>query len=229
MFRSAGALRVALALALLASLVSCARNDRQPHQGGAGLRSSKIHQLVFNLVKGANLQPSITADPLIAAMKKRLDIAQIRADVFTSTDRRIRVTIYDSSNVLYATKLLSTRGQVSLRIFPRGPEYRSPSGQPFSGAKLDYDVTGEPIAIFTSSDPRSMAQFTTKYVNRRLGYYFDERLIQAYTIEGPISDQFEVHGFHLRARDLLFIVAVVESGPLPARVKLVSSSVISST
>jgi preprotein translocase subunit SecD len=136
--------------------------------------------------------------------------------------------IYDGSRAAYAAKLLSATGTVVLRIQPRGPEYHSPSGRPFRAAQVFPNVTGELAVWITSSDPPSLEEFTRAHIGQDLGVYFDRRLIDAPKLVGPISGTAEIWGPNYNDAQLRFMATVIDSGPLPAHVRLLSSSPLSS-
>ncbi len=215
-----------LALTELGSASGCAQRTQQAR---VGTGNGSIHQLVFNVVESGDLKRSKATDSqIVVVMGKRLAAARIRAYAFASRDAAIHVTIYDTSEVSYAAKVLSANGNVVLRIQPSGPAYNAPSGRPFSGAQFVFFPGGNRIGL-ASSDPRSLAQFTSRYVNRRLGIYLDGKLISNSVLTSPMSESTLLWGPNFSDQQLLLIVAVIQSGPLPAHVKLVASSAISPT
>ncbi len=219
----------ALPLAVLGSASGCAQSDQQVQQTRVGTGNGGIHQLVFKVDESRDLKRSKATDSqIVVVMRKRLAAARIRAYAFASRDEAIHVTIYDTSKVSYVAKLLSANGNIVLRIQPSGPKYYAPSARPFSGAQFVFFPGGNRIGL-ASSDPRSLAHFTGRYLSRRLGIYVDGKLISNAVLTSPLSESIMLWGPNFSDQQLLLIVAVIQSGPLPAHVKLVASSPISPT
>lgn len=212
-------------LALLVLLAGCA------HEGRADLTTTSVdsgsRQLVFKI---AQRQPTrAVVSKLISVMKTRLAATLIKADIFASPHSRLHATIYDGARASYAAKLLSTTGTVVLRIQPRGPEYHPPSGRPFKAAEVTPDLIGGLELLLRASDISSLEAFTRLYVGRYLGIYFDGRLIDTLVLQAPLSDTSEMHGYKLNEAHLRFMAAIIDSGPLPTHVRLLSSSLLTSS
>jgi plastocyanin len=115
---------------------------------------------------------------------------------------------------------------------PKGDVYRSASVRPIRSALIESPeyaaehsgvISRTPTLFLKMSDPTAFGRFTAAHLNQSLGIYLDDRLISAPELMSPISDSGMITG-NFDARELDFIAAVLDAGPLPARVKFISTS-----
>jgi preprotein translocase subunit SecD len=162
-------------------------------------------------------------------MKARLKAADIRGTVLQGHNGYVQVTVYANSPEPYTSRLLSARGNVTFKIFPKGAIYSHPSQRAIKNAKVERNPFGEEQITFTVADPGSFSDFTRLHLHERLGIYIDTRLIIAPDLMSPMGETGEIVGGNFDPRELRFIAAVLDSGPLPAAVKYISSAAIVSS
>lgn len=167
-------------------------------------------------------------------MKARLRVAQIPGTVAATRRGYVLVTLRGDLPVAYSSRLLTQMGYVTFKTVPKGDLYRSDSARPILSAVVESSqyaalhdgvISRNPSLFFKMSDPYSFARFTAAHLNQNLGIYLDKRLISAPKLLEPISDSGVISG-NFNLRELGFIAAVMNAGPLPARVTFVSSSSI---
>ncbi len=121
---------------------------------------------------------------------------------------------------------------VTFKTLPSGEVYRSTSGQPIRSAHVESPeyaaehsgvISSSPTLFFKISDPSAFRRFTAAHLNQSLGIYLDNRLISAPQLMSPISESGMITG-RFGAREIDFIAAVMDAGPLPAHVKFISIS-----
>lgn len=86
---------------------------------------------------------------------------------------------------------------------------------------MGFNAEGEPILDVFPSDPAAFRAFTSQHLGRRVGIFLDGKLLTAPTLRGPIYDQAEIVGRYTPS-ELKFIAALINSGPLPAKIELAS-------
>jgi len=205
-------------------------------------RSAAVHAagrpylriLTFKILHTA-VTPAIIAKTAFV-MRARLRAAHIDGTISSTRRGYLRATLDTTLPKKYTSRLLTQMGDVTFRTMQKGDLYRSRSSRPIRSATLESPqyaathsgiISNTPVVIFVLSDPNSFARFTGAHVGQDLGIYLDDRLISAPRLMGPISNSGAIFGGIGGAnflKDLAFIAAVMNSGPLPAHVTFVSAS-----
>lgn len=168
----------------------------------------------------------------VSVMKERLRVAQIKGAVAPTRSGYVEVTLDARLPVAYSSRLLTQPGYVTFRVLPKGPVYRSASARAIRSADVESSeyaaehsgvISRGSTLFFKMSDPVSFRRFTAAHLKQSLGIYLDDRLIYAPELMSPISDSGMITG-NANARELGFIAAVMNAGPLPAHVKFISTS-----
>lgn len=226
--------RVALSIGATAILLAGCRSHA--YRGGSHNEDAPTSTRPFLKVLTFKISPSevtpATVAKTVTVMKERLQVAKIRGTVVSTRSGYLDVTLDASLPVAYSSKLLTQMGYVTFKTVPKGDVYRSASVRPIRSAVVESPeyaaehsgvISRSPTLFFKMSDPYSFGRFTAAHLNQSLGIYLDDRLISAPKLMSPISDSGMIFG-QLGARELGFIAAVMNAGPLPAHVKFISSS-----
>jgi len=226
--------RYAIGMSTVAALL--AGCGSHAYHGGLGNEDAHafgrplLKVLTFRISPG-ELTPATVAKT-VSVMKERLRVAQIKGTVVSTRSGYLNVTLDAGLPVGYSSKLLTQMGHVTFRTVPKGDVYRSASVRPIRSALIESPeyaaehsgvISRTPTLFFKMSDPTAFGRFTAAHLNQSLGIYLDDRLISAPELMSPISDSGMITG-NFDARELDFIAAVLDAGPLPARVKFISTS-----
>lgn len=228
--------RCALSIAMAAVLLSACGSHAS--KGGSGdedahAASRPVLKVLTFLIPPAEVTPA-TVTKTVSVMKERLRAAHIKGIVASTRAGYLDVTLDAGLPTAYSSRLLTEMGYVTFKTVPNGDLYRSPSMRPIRSAVVESpQEAAEQLGVisccatlfFKISDPSSFERFTAAHLKQSLGIYLDDRLISAPELEAPISDSGMITG-RTDARELDFIAAVMNAGPLPAHVKFVSASAV---
>jgi preprotein translocase subunit SecD len=228
------ALSRALSISVVAALLA-ACGSHGPREGSryedARTSSKPFLKVLTFKISPSEVTPATVAKTVFV-MKGRLRVSRIKGTLVSTRSGYLEVTLDTGLPVAYSSRLLSQMGYVTFRIVPKGNLYRSASARPIRSAHVESPeyaaehsgvISSTPTLFFKISDPSSFARFTAAHLNQSLGIYLDGRLIAAPELKSPISDSGVISG-NFSARELDFIAAVMDAGPLPAHVKFISSS-----
>ncbi|HEY1975774.1 MAG TPA: hypothetical protein VGG89_04495 [Candidatus Baltobacteraceae bacterium] len=200
-------------------VTACSPHKSPPPAVAPSAVAAQFKTLTFRTIPDISQN---TMSKVVAITKQRLNLAKIRALVKSGSNGYIQVTIRSTSPTPYVSKMLTSPGNVSFRIYPRGARYES--RRPISSAHVDKDPADRTVLVFTLADPKAFSAFTSEHLNQVLGTYIDGRLIETATLESPIDDSGELFSKALDPGELQFLAAIMGSEPLPARLRFVSSS-----
>lgn len=153
---------------------------------------------------------------VVSVTRVRFQCLGVSATV-VERDGQVSVTVPATAPADTESTLAST-GNVVFRITPRGPTLRSKGGRYMRSAFEVEFPSGKYIVAFTPADPSSFYRFTSARAGQQLGLYVDGHLQAAIYIQSPIGRHGEIAG--LSEQQALTMAALISSGPLPARVRL---------
>jgi len=225
--------RIGLSLtATTALLTGCvhATGSASHNEGGRAYSRSVLKILSFRI--SPNEVTSETVAKTVFMMKERLHVAQIKGTIVSTQSGYLEVTLDARLPVPYSSRLLTQMGYVTFKTLPKGDVYRSPSVRPIRSAVVESPeyaaehsgvISQGPTLFFKMSDPVSFRRFTAAHLRQSLGIYLDGRLVSAPELMSPISDSGMITS-NFDARELDFIAAVMNAGPLPVHLRFISAS-----
>lgn len=128
------------------------------------------------------------------------------------------------ANLSEIVRLIESPGVVEFRIHPGGDLYCAGRCRPIAAASVVANVYGSQFVRFKPSDQIGFRDFTEEHIGSQMQIVMDGRVLTSAMLHTPIYDFGELGGPDYSLDELRFFAAILQSGPLPLRVRLVAKT-----